>query len=352
MYVCRKAGARDRLAAFFASKREQRLKRSTTAYLARAYQRQAAEMERFAEKELQYVKFYHAVRWLTYGLHHLQPPAVRAPVLPKRHDHDHDHGHDHDHDHGEIVFSIGCVANILLCPGNLISPRCFQSRRSWGYRGANSPIKGHEDFGLGPIRRHLRQHQRVLISHEWRSTKLCCCCLTPVRYMRRRVHDGFKNVNGAVQCANPRCALYGRTLSRDHNAGTSIHRIRHCTDVLMTTFFFDLRFLPATNIGYITLGQLLCRPLPCFTRSGNTALGALRPTTDHIAASAPADGTDLRKQIWCVQAICLGRSSLIVCLPFFSFFRGHTSVCLHCCHHNGRFWNLLCTCLFRPCARF
>lgn len=97
--------------------------------------------------------------------------------------------------------------------------------RDWGWRGAGG------SFGLGTYRQHWRQDHVVVKTPEYCSTKLCCCCHEPVRFMRRRVKitdsDGvtvtkFKTVRGAVQCPNPFCDLYGRAINRDVNAGALI----------------------------------------------------------------------------------------------------------------------------------
>jgi hypothetical protein len=146
---------------------------------------------------------------------------------------------------------------------------------------------------MGPVHHHLRQQQQVLITHEWRSTKLCCCCFSPVRYMRRRVDGHLKDIRGAVQCPNPQCALYGRTLSRDHNAGTcDCNNVVLCAILIsFLSFFLSFYTVAATNIGYITLGQLLHHPLPCFINSGNTTLGALGPTPLTLPLRSPTVAT-------------------------------------------------------------
>ncbi len=108
----------------------------------------------------------------------------------------------------------------MLILGLLVALWCLSS--SWGY-SSGFIFKGHLHFGLSRIRHALRQHWPTLLAREAFSSQRCCCCFGPVRLARaRRLIHGTAStirINGAVECLNPSCPLFGRTLARDLNAG-------------------------------------------------------------------------------------------------------------------------------------
>ena len=93
------------------------------------------------------------------------------------------------------------------------------TRRSWGATSSQVGVGGHLHYGLGPVRRHLRQMAPTLLCGEHGTTKGCSCCFGPVQFARARrvVRDTVRlvSVRGAVECVTPRCPFYGRTINRD-----------------------------------------------------------------------------------------------------------------------------------------
>jgi hypothetical protein len=125
--------------------------------------------------------------------------------------------------------------NVQLCPcsrsGESSCPLSTAfvanfSRRSWGATSSQVGVGGHLHYGLGPIRRNLRQMAPTLLCGEHGTTKGCSCCFGPVQFARaRRVVRGairLVNVRGAVECVTPRCPFYGRTINRDVASGKDL----------------------------------------------------------------------------------------------------------------------------------
>jgi len=107
------------------------------------------------------------------------------------------------------------------------------------YKGTNNRNK--RNWGFGSFRRWLRAMVPLIESMEHRSSVLCCCCHGRVRQARKRVRksDGtwiWTSIHGAVTCPDPRCPLFGRTIARDLNAGTTYQSLGLSVSFLRLTF--------------------------------------------------------------------------------------------------------------------
>jgi hypothetical protein len=196
------------------------------------------------------------------------------------------------------IYAIGYVFAFV----DYVSSGLMSIRSAWGYAGTGSTIKGNLHFGLGPLRKKLRQRSTVCITPEYNSSKTCCCCFNPVRLARGRrqringdstITNNIVRINGAVECTNANCQLFGRTLPRDSNAGNLLTRLSICLSTILyltwSSLYLCLSFA-ALNIGYILFGILFGKtkvPFPVFTHQGinNAKPYELEPTNDVIASA-------------------------------------------------------------------
>ena len=83
--------------------------------------------------------------------------------------------------------------------------------------------RGCKPITSSSLLRKMKQRTTVWMTDEFRTSKLCCCCLQPMEGERRINEDGKAvRLFGVRRCANSEC---GRTLwDRDVNAAISIMR--------------------------------------------------------------------------------------------------------------------------------